>query len=134
MEEDIDKFARYLNELKYSLQDELSPTSPRIVEECYQLAIKVEDKLRRRQEMKSRGRRRNFRGRGSFSDSGQSHESEGETSNAEEQTSNLRGGFRGRRSDFRGRFESRGGSSGITSKCYKCNKFVGHQAWKCTKE
>lgn len=75
MEEDVDKVARYLNEMKYSLQDELSLTSPRTVEECYQLAMKAEDKLRRRQKKQRRGRGSTFRGRGSFSDLGKSHES-----------------------------------------------------------
>lgn len=135
MEEYADKVARYLNGLKYSLQDELCLTSLGIVEECYQLAIKEEEKLKRRQEKQSRGRgRKNFRGRGTFAGRGQSQRFQGETSNSQEQTSYSGGNFRGRRPNLISRFSNRGGSSGFTGKCYKCNKFVGHQAWQCTEE
>lgn len=45
MKEDVDKVPRYLNGLRYNLQDGLSLTSPRMVEECYQLALKAKAKL-----------------------------------------------------------------------------------------
>lgn len=48
-EEDMEKVARYLNGLKYSLWDELSLVSPIILEEAYQLTLKVEEKLQRKQ-------------------------------------------------------------------------------------
>jgi len=75
MEDEVDKVARYLNGLKYSLQDELSLASPRTLEECYQLAMKVEEKLKMRKEKKSRGKGKNFRARGIFSSRGQSQRS-----------------------------------------------------------
>lgn len=44
-EEDMDKIARYMNGLKYSLQEKLILVSPRSLEEAYQFALNAEDKL-----------------------------------------------------------------------------------------
>lgn len=52
MEDDTNKVARYLNWLKYSLQDELILTSPKIFEECYHLALKAQEKFNRKNEKK----------------------------------------------------------------------------------
>ena len=45
----VEKVARYMNGLRMDIQDEISMLTPRTVEEAYQLALKVEDKIARRQ-------------------------------------------------------------------------------------
>lgn len=63
-EDESIKVARYLNGLKWSIQEEMTLLSPKIVHQCYQLAIKIECKSRRKQDQtsKSRGRGRDQRG------------------------------------------------------------------------
>lgn len=63
-EDEKEMVSRYLNGLRYNIQDELSLATPRMVEECYKLAVKFEEKIKRRQEQQGRGRGNNFRGRG----------------------------------------------------------------------
>jgi uncharacterized protein YjbK len=48
-EKDEEKFARYINGLRYEIQDEISMMSVRTVENAYQIALKVEEKLARKQ-------------------------------------------------------------------------------------
>jgi hypothetical protein len=55
-ESDDEKVARYLNGLKYDIQDELSMATIRTVEDAYQMALKAEEKLSRRQGQRGRGR------------------------------------------------------------------------------
>ena len=48
--EDIaEKVSRYLNGLKYDIQDELSLVNPTGVDESYQYALRVEEIIQRRQ-------------------------------------------------------------------------------------
>ena len=47
--------ARYIIGLRMEIQDEMSMLSPRIVEEAYQMALKVEGKLLRKQRARGRG-------------------------------------------------------------------------------
>eukprot|EP00253_Pinus_taeda_P027252 PITA_27252 len=68
--QDIDeKVARYMNGLKMDMQDEISLLSPKTVEEAYQIALKAEEKLMRKQSARGRG---TFRGRGSQGGRGRS--------------------------------------------------------------
>jgi hypothetical protein len=53
---DEEKFARYINGLRYEIQDEISMMSMRTVEDAYQIALKVEEKLARKQSQRNRGR------------------------------------------------------------------------------
>ena len=53
------KVARYLNGLRLNIQEELNLLCPNTVHKCYQLTLKVEAKLKRRQEQNNRGRGRN---------------------------------------------------------------------------
>lgn len=46
-EDEVEKMARYINGLRFNIQDELSLTNPKTVEECFQLALKAEDKLKK---------------------------------------------------------------------------------------
>ena len=44
------KLARYMQGLRLVIQDKISLTSPTNVNQCYQLALKVDDKFKRRNE------------------------------------------------------------------------------------
>jgi hypothetical protein len=55
-ESDDEKVARYLNGLRYDIQDELSILTIRTVEDAYQMALKAEEKLSRKQGQRGRGR------------------------------------------------------------------------------
>jgi len=44
-ESDDEKVARYMNGLRYDIQDEMSMTTVRTVEDAFQMALKVEEKL-----------------------------------------------------------------------------------------
>jgi hypothetical protein len=48
-ERDEEKVVRYMNGLRYEIQDELSMMSVKIVEDAYQFALKVEENLARKQ-------------------------------------------------------------------------------------
>jgi hypothetical protein len=55
-ESDDEKVARYLNGLRYDIQDELSMVTIHTVEDAYQMALKAEEKLSRKQGQRGRGR------------------------------------------------------------------------------
>jgi hypothetical protein len=55
-EKDEEKFYRYINGLRYEIQDEISMMSVRTVEDAYQISLKVEEKLSRKQSQRNRGR------------------------------------------------------------------------------
>ena len=59
MEDTPEKVYRYINRLRFYIQDELDLLSLRFVEESYQVALKVEEKLMRNQSKKA-----NVRGSG----------------------------------------------------------------------
>jgi len=47
-ESDDEKVARYLNGLRYDIQDELSMTTIKMVEDAYHMDLKSEEKLSRK--------------------------------------------------------------------------------------
>jgi hypothetical protein len=55
-ESDDEKVARYLNGLRYDIQDELSMLTIRTVEDAYQMALKAEEKLIHKQGQQGRGK------------------------------------------------------------------------------
>jgi hypothetical protein len=55
-ESDDEKFTRYMNGLRYDIKDEMSMTTIRTVEDAYQMALKVEEKLKRKPAQRGRGR------------------------------------------------------------------------------
>jgi hypothetical protein len=62
-ENDEEKVVRYINGLRYEIQDEISMMTMRIVEYSYQVSLKEEEKLARKQIQRNRGRgivRENF--------------------------------------------------------------------------
>ena len=50
-----EKTARYVNGLKFEIQDDIGLLSPKTVEEVYQMALKAEEKLLRKKSAKGRG-------------------------------------------------------------------------------
>jgi hypothetical protein len=55
-ESNDEKVARYMNGLRYEIQDEMSMLTIRTVEDAYQMALKAEEKLSRKQGQRGRGR------------------------------------------------------------------------------
>jgi hypothetical protein len=55
-ESDDEKVARYMNGLRYDIQDEMSMVTIQTVEDSYQMALKAEEKLSRKQSHRGRGR------------------------------------------------------------------------------
>jgi hypothetical protein len=55
MESDDEKVSKYINKLRYDIQDEISMVTIRNVEDAYNIALKVEEKLSRKQSQRSRG-------------------------------------------------------------------------------
>ena len=55
-ESDDEKVARYLNGLRYDIQDELSMVTIRTVEDAYQMALRDEENLSCKQGQRGRGR------------------------------------------------------------------------------
>ena len=59
-----EKVARYINGLRMEIQDKLSMMSPKTTKEAYQMALKVEGKLLRKQSAKCRGTFKGKEGQG----------------------------------------------------------------------
>jgi hypothetical protein len=55
-ESDDEKVARYMNGLRYDTQDEISIVTIRTVEDSYQMALKDEEKMSRKQGQRGQGR------------------------------------------------------------------------------
>jgi hypothetical protein len=55
-EKDEEKVARYINGLRYEIQDEISMMLVRTMEDSYQFALKVEENLAIKQNQRDRGR------------------------------------------------------------------------------
>jgi hypothetical protein len=55
-ESDDEKVARYMNGLRYDIQDEMSMVTIQTVEDAYQMALKAEEKLIQKQGQRGRGR------------------------------------------------------------------------------
>jgi hypothetical protein len=53
-ENDEEKVARYINGLRYEIQDEISMMTMRTVEDSYQVALKAEEKLARKQSQRNK--------------------------------------------------------------------------------
>ena len=79
------KVARYLNGLKWNIQEEMDLLSPKTVHQCYQLAIKIEERSKRKQDQASKGRgkgrdQRDQRGqRGGYQGRGNDQRNQGES-------------------------------------------------------
>lgn len=107
-----------MNRLKYSLQDELSLVSPRSLEEAYQLALKVVEKLQRKQSQQEKKRGRGFRGRVQQYSEGQQHHQGEEAGSSSGTANNDREGYQNKGGRSYGRGGSQGRGRGFTEKCY----------------
>jgi hypothetical protein len=74
-ERDDKKVARYINGLRYDIQDEMSMMTIRTVEDSYHMAVKDEEKLSRKQGQRGRGRSQP-RGKSVAQDRNQKHKEE----------------------------------------------------------
>jgi hypothetical protein len=143
-ESDDEKVARYLNGLRYDIQDELSMVTIRTVEDAYQMALKAEEKLSRKQGQRGRGRSQP-RGKAVAQEKYQKPKEEwkkpqgkierGGTSQRGQQYVEQRGQHTEQKGDYadantfprtRGRGRGRGGV--IT--CFTCGK-NGHKSFEC---
>jgi hypothetical protein len=126
-EKDDENVARYINGLRYEIQDEISMMTVKIVEYSYQIALKAEEKLARNQSRKNRSRGSN-RGKGIVYDKALKTKDEIKKSygHFERGGSSRRRPFGGRNSFPQGRGRGRGG--GV--KCYARGK-TGHMSWEC---
>ena len=96
------KLARYVNGLKYSIQDELTLITLGSIHQCFNMALKFEEKHKRKGETSSGGRCNNNRGRGRFHGRGSFNKNQEESSGSNvDGESRNRGTFRGRRSNGR---------------------------------
>jgi uncharacterized protein YjbK len=58
-ESDDEKVTKYMNSMRYDIQDEIIMMTVRNVEDSYQMALKVEEKLDQKQGQRGRGRSQN---------------------------------------------------------------------------
>eukprot|EP00253_Pinus_taeda_P005681 PITA_05681 len=119
-----ERVARYMNGLRMDIQDEISLLSPKTVEEAYQIALKAEEKLMRKQSARGRG---TFRGKGSQGGRGRYTTPKDGASSSSTPHASRGGDARGRGSFSRGRGDR---GRGREIRCYRCNK-PGHRAFEC---
>jgi len=80
VEDDVEKVARYINGLRYDIQDEISLLSLKTIEDTYQASLKAEEKILRKHSQRNRGKC-SARGRGATRSRGQQHQHEAGSSN-----------------------------------------------------
>jgi hypothetical protein len=142
-ESDDEKVARYMNGLRYDIQNEMSMVTIRTVEDAYQMALKVEEKLSRKQGERGRGRSQP-RGKSVAQDKYQKPKEDWK----KPQTRTERGGTsqrgqyaeqRGQHTEQRGEYadnnifprtRGRGRGRGGVITCFTCRK-NGHKSYEC---
>jgi hypothetical protein len=128
-ENEDEKTTRYINGMRYEIQEDINMMSVSKVEDAYQEALKVEEKLARRQSQRSRGRS-SSRGKGTNREKFQKSKPEAEKQHSHhEKGGSSKEGQHGEISSFprgRGRGRARGG----VVKCYTRGK-EGHKSWEC---
>jgi hypothetical protein len=142
-ESDDEKVVRYMNGLRYDIQDEMSMVTIRTVEDAYQMALKAEEKLSRKQGQRGRGRSQ-ARGKSVFQDKNQKPKEDWKKPQArtERGGTSQRGKYveqRGQHTEQRGdyadnnifpRTRGRGRGRGGVIKCFMCGK-NGHKSYEC---
>jgi hypothetical protein len=128
-EKDDENVSRYINGLRYEIQDEINMVTVRTMKDAYQIALKVEEKLARNQSQWNKRKGLN-KGKGVVYDKAPKAKDDNEKSygHLERGGSSQRILFGGRNYFPRGRGSNRGG--GV--KCYACGK-VGNMSWECPK-
>jgi hypothetical protein len=135
-ESDDEKVARYMNGLIYDIQDEMSMVTIRTVEDAYQMDLKAEEKLSRKQSQRGQGRSQP-RGKSVAQDKYQKPKEDWKKS----QTRTERGGTSqgGQHTEQRGdyadnntfpRTRGRGRGRGGVITCFTCGN-NGHKSYKC---
>jgi DNA-directed RNA polymerase subunit N (RpoN/RPB10) len=123
VENDAEKFVRYINRLRYDIQDEINLLTLRTIEYACRATFKVEERIGRKHSQKIRGIGPIIgKGQVRHRRISQTSKYEGGSSSSSSQPS--RGG------EFIGRiFGSRGrGRGGREIRCYTCGK-TGHMSW-----
>ena len=117
IEDTPERVSRYVNGLRFDIQDELCLLSLRSVEEAYQIDMKAEEKL-----MRKECQRTTAKGYG-----GQEQQRKGEASSSNQQEQPDRSN-----ESRRGRNASREGGRGRSGqvRCYTCGH-LGHMSWDC---
>jgi hypothetical protein len=116
---------QYINGLRYDIQDEISMEMVRTVEDVYQMALKAEEKLARKQSQHNIGRSLNI-GKRVSQEKTQKPKDEGEKPHSH---SKRGGSSRGRQSGGRIYFpRGRGRGRGGEVRCYAYGK-TGHMSW-----
>jgi hypothetical protein len=140
-ESNDEKVARYMNGLRYKIQDEMSMMTIRTVEDAYQMALKVEEKLSRKQGQRGRGRSQ-ARGKSVVQDRNQKPKEDWKKPQIERGGSSQKGKYAGQRrqyADQRGEYadnnifprtRGRGRGRGGVIKCFTCGR-VGHKSYEC---
>jgi hypothetical protein len=142
-ESDDEKVSKYMNGLRYDIQDEMSMLTIRTVEDAYQMAMKAEEKLSRKQGQRGRGRRKP-RGKSVAQDKYQKPKEDWKNPQTltEIGGSSQRGKYveqRGQHTEQRGdyadnntfpRTRGRGRGRGGVITCFTCGK-NGHKSYKC---
>jgi hypothetical protein len=130
-ENEDENTTKYINGMRYEIQEEISMMSVSTIEDGYQAALKAEEKLARKKSQQNRGGN-SSRGKGTSREMFQKmkHEDEKQHSHHEKGGSSREGKHGGRSSFSRGR--GRGRARGVVVRCYTCGK-KGHNSWECPK-
>jgi hypothetical protein len=130
-ENEDEKTIRYINGLRYEIQEAINMMSVSIFKDSYQASLKDEEKLARKKSQRSKGGNSN-RGKRTTREKfhKQKHEYDKQHSQHEKGGSYKYEQHGGRRYFSRGR--GRGRARGGIVRCYTCGK-KGHKSWECPK-
>jgi hypothetical protein len=126
-ENDDEQIARYINGMRYEIQEDIIMMSFSKFEDDYQEALKAEEKLSRKQIQQNRGEN-SSKGKGTNREKFQKpkHEARKKHSHLEKGGSSKEGKHGGISSFLRGRGRARGGEI----RCYSYGK-IGNMSWEC---
>jgi hypothetical protein len=128
-ESDDEKVSKYMNGLRYDIQDEMSMMTLRNLEDSYHMALKAKEKLSQKQDQRGQGR---IQSRGKTISQDKNQKPKEEWKKPHTQTERGGSSQRGKYADknnfprARGRGRGRGGEV----KCFTCGK-IGHKSYKC---
>jgi hypothetical protein len=126
-ESDDEKFSRYMNGLRYDIQDEMGMMNIKNVEDDYQIALKYEEKMSHNQGQRGRGRIQ-ARGKTIAQDRTQKPKEEGKKTQPDGGGSSQGRKYANRNTFPRARGRGRGRGGEV--KCFVCGK-VRHKSYEC---